>query len=205
MATSDYSSILRTLRLPDEAVHGLYRSGSRVYGTARVDSDEDFVAVLAQPNARRDLVLGAGRDVLLHTRQSFAEAIARHSVMALECLFAPPEHRLKEQRPAPVFTLDRRKLFDSAVARSRSDFDKAARRFEEAPAASKKKLFHSLRVPIFALQIAERGRIFDFHAARSLWEQITSRGGEEWEPYRLAYGPMHEQLMAKLSLLTKRS
>jgi hypothetical protein len=176
-----------------------------VYGTANARSDEDFVAVLAHPSARRDLVLCKAHDVIVHTRESFAEAVDRHSVLALECLFAPPQHRLKETRPRPPFTLDRRKLAESAMGRSRSDFEKAARRFADEPVPSKKKLFHALRVPMFALQLAREGRIVNFGEASSLWQQIEASFDDDWERYRLAYGPLHEQLIAELTVLTKRS
>lgn len=205
MASDIYPAVLRTLRLQDDAIHSLYRCGSHVYGTANAGSDEDFVAVLAHPSARRDLILGKAHDVIIHTRASFAEAVDHHSVLALECVFAPPQHRLKETLPGPPFTLDRRKLAESAIGRSRSDFEKAARRFADEPVASKKKLFHALRVPMFALQLAQRGRIVNFAEASSLWQQIAASFDDDWERYRVAYGPLHEQLIAKLTLLTKRS
>lgn len=205
MASDTYAAVLRTLRLPDQAIHSLYRCGSHVYGTANAGSDEDFVAVLVHPTARRDLVLGKAHDVIVHTRESFAEAVDRHSVLALECIFAPPQHRLKETRPGPPFALDRRKLAESATLRSRSDFEKAARRFTDEPVPSKKKLFHALRVPMFALQLAREGRIVDFSEARSLWQQIEACVAPDWGSYRVTYGPLREQLIAKLTQLIKRS
>jgi hypothetical protein len=49
----DLAAVLRVLRRADGEVAAVYRTGSRVYGTASATSDEDFVAVLAR---RRGLV-----------------------------------------------------------------------------------------------------------------------------------------------------
>jgi len=204
MDKSDYESVRRLLRVPDSAIHSLYRCGSRVYGTSNARSDEDFVAVLAGPNAKVDLVLGDRRDIIVHTEASFREALARHSVLALECFFVAAEHRLKETRPGFAFVLDRHRLAAAALGRSKSDFDKAARRFADEPSASKKKLFHALRVASFALQIARHERIVDFAETNSLWRQIEGQRDAEWEPYQRVFGPVYDRLTQALTLLKAR-
>ena len=103
----EYLDVLRVLRLEDAAIHARFRCGSRVYGTATPASDHDFVAVLAHADAKRDLVFADGCNVVVHSRASFQEALDHHGVFALECLFAPEAHRLKEPSPPFRFTLDR--------------------------------------------------------------------------------------------------
>src|SRR4051794_29526927 len=124
----DYPALLRLLALPDAAVFAAFRCGSRVYGTATEASDHDLVAVLADRRARQDLVFGPGVNVITHGRDSFEAALASQSVFALEGLFLPPEHRLKDPRPPFPFKLDKKKLAASAIARSDSDFAKAGKR-----------------------------------------------------------------------------
>jgi hypothetical protein len=194
----DLAAVLRVLRRADGEVAAVYRTGSRVYGTASATSDEDFVAVLARQGARQDLAFGPGVNVVVHGLDTFRDAIADHSVFALECLFLAPEHRLKDPRPAFAFKLDRKKLAASAGGRSAADFAKAGKRFADEPAASKKKLFHALRVPLFALQVARTGRIGDYGEANGLWREITAREEEDWEPYLAAYGPLQERLCQEL-------
>ncbi len=186
----DYAGVLAVLRRTDGEVAAVFRTGSRVYGTASETSDEDFVAVLARRDARQDLAFGPGVNVVVHGLDTFRDAIADQSVFALECLFLPPDHRLKEARPPFAFALDRKKLAASAGGRSAADFAKAGKRFAEEPAASKKKLFHALRVPMFALQIARAGRIVDYGEANGLWREISAATDEAWEPYLEAYGPL---------------
>ncbi|NUO48084.1 MAG: hypothetical protein HOV80_04425 [Polyangiaceae bacterium] len=174
MHAPDYRDVMGILRLEDAAICGMFRCGSRVYGTATPSSDHDFVAVLAGSDGRRDLVFGDGCNVVIHTRASFQEALDHHSIFALECLFAPAPHRLKEPAPPFRFVLDRRKLADAASERARADYEKASKRLDEEPDASRKKAFHAIRVLWFALQVAREGRITDFEEAAELWEEIAT-------------------------------
>jgi hypothetical protein len=199
----DYAAVLRVLGRNDSEIAALFRTGSRVYGTASPSSDEDFVAVLACRDARQDLAFGPDVNVVVHGLDTFRDAIADHSVFVLECLFLPPEHRLKDHRPLFAFALDRKKLAASSGGRSAADFTKAGRRFAEEPGASKKKLFHALRVPMFALQIARTGRIADYREASGLWREIAARSDGGWESYREAYEPLRERLCQELDALTK--
>jgi hypothetical protein len=200
----DRAEVLRVLGKGDGEIAAIFRTGSRVYGTASPTSDEDFVAVLARKDARQDLAWGDGVNVVVHGLDTFRDAIADHSVFVLECLFLPPEHRLKDPRPPFAFKLDREKLAASAGGRSAADFAKAGKRFAEEPGPSKKKLFHALRVPMFALQIARTGRLQDYGEANGLWFEIAARVETEWEPYLAEYGPRREQLCADLVALGKQ-
>jgi len=194
----DYEELLALIRRGDAEVHSVFRCGSRVYGTAGPASDEDFVVILADRKAKKDLLFRGGANFVIQGVDAFRDAIAEQSVFALECLFLPPAHKLKETRGAFAFKLDKKRLAGSATGRSDADFAKAARTFDAEPDAAKKKLFHALRVPTFARQIMERGRIFDYAAASPLWNEIRDRDDIEWEPYARAYGPMRERLCESL-------
>lgn len=200
----DTTGLLRILGRSPAEVHAIFRCGSRVYGTATAASDEDFVAVLARRDAKQDLVFRDSVNVVVHGLDSFHEAIAGQSVFALECLFLPPEHRLVDPKPAFAFKLDRAKLAASATSRSTSDFKKAARQFEDEPLASKKKLFHALRVPMFALQIARSGRIIDYGQANHHWAAIRSDESLAWEDYRRSFGPVRDGLLDELAALASK-
>jgi hypothetical protein len=128
----------------------------------------------------------------VHGTGSFARALADQSVFACEALFAPAEHRLKEGRPPLPYRLDRPKLAASARGRSDADFKKAGKTFADEPRAAKKKLFHALRVPMFARQLVLHGTLVDFGEAAPLWAEIEGRPETEWEAYARAYGAMRE-------------
>lgn len=193
------------MRRQDGEIHSASRCGSRVYGTAGPRSDEDFVVVLADAAARQDLLFVGGVNVVVHGTGSFTRALADQSVFACEVLFAPAEHRLKEGRPPLPYRLDRPKLAASAAGRSDADFKKAGKTFADEPQAAKKKLFHALRVPLFARQLVQNGKIVDFAEAAPLWAEIAGHRETEWAPYAQAYGAMREGLCAWLAKADRAS
>src|SRR5688572_5514767 len=95
----NYAALLKIWGRADSEVFALFRTGSRVYGTSHERSDEDFVAILSAEQGQRDLVFRKNINIVVYTKSSFRDAIAEQSVFALETLFLPPEHRLKEPRP----------------------------------------------------------------------------------------------------------
>jgi hypothetical protein len=200
----DYADVLRHLRRADAEIHSASRCGSRVYGTAGPSSDEDFIVVLVDEHARQDLLFRGGANFVVHGAGSFRDALAAQSVFAFEHLFTPAEHRLKEARPPLPFTVDRDRLAASATARSAADFAKAARTFADEPLAARKKLFHALRIPMFARQIATRGRITDFGEAKPLWLEIAARADTTWDAYAQTYVPLREALCAELVTLAQK-
>jgi hypothetical protein len=192
------ADLLAILRRPAGDLRGLVRIGSRVYGTAGPDSDEDFFAVLRDPDAKQDLLFGPGRNVVVHGARAFEASLADQSVFALECLYAPAEHRLVEFSPPFRHKPDRRALVASATAKAKSDFDKAKRLYEAEPGPSKKKLFHALRVLTFAAQIARHGRVVDFREAEPLWRLVAAFAGPDNASFEGAFAGTYQALGDKL-------
>jgi hypothetical protein len=196
-----FSRMLSVLRAPETAVRAAYRVGSRVYGTAGPGSDEDFVAILSRPDQRQDLAFGAGINVVIHGLTTFQAALDDQSVFALECFFAAPKDVLRAPHPPFRFTLDKKKLARSAAEKSSSDWQKAKKRFLEEPEPSRKKLFHALRVPVFALEIATKGRLGDYAAANAHLDVIRRGPLDDFAYYEEKLGPAREALVAELSRL----
>lgn len=191
-----YADILTFLKVPDEAVHSVFLVGSRVYGCATEASDEDFLVVLHQ--GKRDLVFRPGINITLHTVESFEASLAGHSMFALECLFAPKEARLKDG-PAFAFKLHRARLVDKSGETADADWKKATKLWEDELDASQKKLYHSIRVLMFARQILEHGRIVDFGEANEVWAKVKE--SIEWEEFE----PLRTKLQGQLSPFKKAS
>jgi hypothetical protein len=194
--------ITSLLKVPASAFHAVYRVGSRVYGTAGPTSDEDFAAVLARPDQRQDLAFGDQINVVIHGISTFQRAVDDQSIFALECIFAPTAHVIKAPVPPFRYTLDRKKLAASATERSTSDWQKAKKRFAEEPEASKKKLFHALRVPIFALQLAKTGKLSDYTAANIYFSDIQRGPIDNFDFYEATFAAPRAALCAELSKLS---
>lgn len=196
-------ALLALLRVEAPALRAAWRVGSRVYGTAGPTSDEDFVVVLARKGQRQDLAFAPGLNVVLHGPESFAEALAKQSVFALECHFAPAEHTLLAPRQPFAYALDKRRLAASATERSEADWSKARKRFGEEPAASRKRLFHSLRVPLFAAQVARAGRLEDLGAARALHAELARGPLDDFAWYEERFSALRVSLCEDLARLAR--
>lgn len=193
----DYPRLLALLRLSDGDVVAAVRIGSRVYGTARELSDEDFAVVLARDDRPRDLVFAApGVDVVTWGRAAFVEALRAQSLLALECLFAPAPHVLKAARVP--YALDRKRLARAVGARSDADWKKGLRRLADEPAASRKRLFHALRGPTFARQLIAARAITDFTAANAHHALIATGPDDDPAWYEARLGPIRDALLADL-------
>lgn len=175
---TDLATLLSMLK--GRTVLAVVRSGSRLYGCAGPFSDEDFVAIVA--DGPRDLVRRPGVNVIVQTLDQFKTAIREHSILAFETLFCPPEHRLLDSKEL-VFAirLDRGTLVAKAVETSNSDFAKAEKRWGDLTAL--KKLYHSIRVLMFARQILREGRISNYSEANSVWAAIQDHGSDDWEDF----------------------
>jgi hypothetical protein len=198
-----YARLLEALRCPDAAVRAAWRVGSRVYGTARPDSDEDFAVILEGPAPGRDVVFGNRLNVVTQSVAAFEEALTENRVFALECLFAPPVHTLKAPLRPFTFGLQLGRLLDSAREKSDSDFAKAEKRFALDRRLAKKKLFHALRVPAFALEVAQTGKLTRFEALAPLWLELWSDPSPSWTDHRERYGRIRERTLAELSALSR--
>lgn len=190
--------VLALLRRPEGALRGLVRIGSRVYGTAGPGSDEDFFAVLRDPDAKHDLLFAPGCNVVVHGSRAFEASLADQSVFALECLFAPAEHRLVEFSPPFRYKPDPRALATAAAKKAKADYDKALKRYEDEPGPSKKKLFHALRVLVFAAQVARLGRLVDFREAAPLWHRLAAFDAPDATSLQCAFEGDYEALGEKL-------
>lgn len=201
---AEYDRLLQILKVPDGAVRAAFRVGSRVYGTAGPTSDHDYLVVLEKRDQKQDLLFGPDINVIVHGLHSFQAALDEGSVLAFEAVFTPPPHRLKEPRPPFSFKLDRIRLVESAISRSTSDFEKARKRFSEEPEASRKKLFHSLRVLLFARELARTGRLADYAAANEHFEEIMSDPSRDMGPCEARYGGLRAGLCEELRALAGR-
>lgn len=193
--------LLPILRVSSTDVRAAYRVGSRVYGTAGPNSDEDFVVILSKPGQKQDLAFADGINIVVHGVTTFQTALDDQSVFALECHFAPNEHVVVPPRPAFKYVLDRKRLVISATEKSQADWQKGQKRFLDEPGPSRKKIFHSLRVPAFALQIIKTGKLTDFSVANAWHREIAQGPDDDSGWYAERFGKTRQNLCVELTKL----
>lgn len=179
--------IARAAKLPERDLIAVYGFGSRVYGTAGPRSDRDFY-VIADGVRDSTEVRNGDINLHLHTPSHFQDLLDRHKVGALECHFAPPEHRLVE-RWTFRFTLDKAALRREFSAVASNSWVKAKKKLEveHEPYLGKKSLWHAMRIVMFGTQIAAHGRIVDFAAANTLYPGIVENETDDWNWFKAQF------------------
>ena len=183
----------------------VYQYGSRVYGTHNDNSDYDMIVVVPEikPVFDGDKSINmrtAGVDYTIYGIKEFQDLINEHEISALECLFLSTDKVVKDTHKFD-FTLDLSKLRHSLSTKSSNSWVKAKKKltvkkdFDRGIAL--KSLFHSLRIPIFGIQIAKHGKIVDYTSANHFYQQMLLYSRSDWEFYKNKYQPIYNSIMSE--------
>ena len=155
--------------IKDPNVLNIYKFGSQVYGTARPDSDTDYVVIT------KDTDVSLHFDFQFYTKDEFQRFINNEDIKALECFFLPKELRPKQDYHF-MHTLDKGKLRVSISTIANGSYVKGKKKLTVLNDYDKllaiKSLFHSLRILDFGIQIAELGSIVEYGRTNWLWREI---------------------------------
>lgn len=181
--------------------------GSRVYGTSRDESDYDIVLMgsnLLVHEEKRATVNGALLNIHIITPDKFLADLKIHNMMNLECLYAPDFARLQEKTVLPA-EINIKKLIKNILAQSQSSWHGGKMKLQSYEIyRGQKSIFHSLRMLMFANQIAEHGKIVDFSESNSLFTEIMALDEIDWDFYKEKYLPFKIQLEEKLKSYGKQ-
>lgn len=172
--------ICEKLKIDYSQILNIYPYGSRVYGTASQDSDEDFVIVyktsLLPSGAFRDNAISSEDRKIQGTcfsRSGFIDAINTYYITALECIFLP-EEKIIQQKMVFKMTKFFEKEFISKIIKTASLSWYHGMQAEKSHNVdqAKKNIFHAIRILYFGLQIKKNLRIMDYTVANHLKKQI---------------------------------
>jgi predicted nucleotidyltransferase len=184
--------LIKNTGIEKENVIAIYRYGSHVYGTAGKSSDEDYIVITRD---QLDITEQKAEyiDVTIYSRGQFVKQIEEHEISALECLFLPEEHVIYQTEQFEV-KIDRAKLRRSLAQKASNSFVKAKKKLTiEADYNLRiawKSLFHSLRIPMFGVQLAKDGKISDYACANHYLAEIEALNETAWEPLKEKYQPI---------------
>ena len=171
------SDIINHSGLHPKRVHNIYIFGSRVYKTNTDNSDWDII-IVANNSVEATELCGLKKGIYnihVYTPNKFQEDLDWHRINNLECIFAPEWAKLKEDRKWEL-KFDIAKLRHATCHISSNSWVKAKKKLEQDDYyIGVKSLFHSLRIPMFATQVATSGRITDFSCANFIWNKIKNK------------------------------
>ena len=112
-------------------------------------------------------------NIHVYTPKKFKEDLEWHRINNLECIFAPDWAKLKEDIKWD-FKVDGSKLRHAISHVSSNSWVKCKKKLEHGEYyIGIKSLFHSIRIPMFGVQIAKFGKIVDFSEANYIWDDLT--------------------------------
>jgi predicted nucleotidyltransferase len=197
--------IIKASGLHKSRVHNIYLFGSRVYETHSDNSDWDII-VVANNSVEAIEIKSDLYNIHIYTPKKFQEDLDWHMPKNIECLFAPSCAKLQEKIKFD-FTLDVRKLRHAISHVSSNSWIKAKKKIsqnnDDDYYIGVKSLFHSLRIPMFATQIATTGCINDFTSANFIWNKINSKIWT-WEELDLEFRELRNNILTEFRKLTEK-
>lgn len=168
------SDIINASGIHPSRVFNVTIFGSQVYGTSNSESDWDVIMVANNSVESTEIRRGLF-NIHVYTPDKFKADLEWHRINNLECIFAPDWAKLKETIKYD-FKLNLPKLRHATSHVSSNSWVKCKKKLEQDDYhIGVKSLFHSLRIPMFATQVATSGRITDFSCANFIWNKIRSK------------------------------
>jgi predicted nucleotidyltransferase len=166
-------SIIKISGIHPSRVFNVYLFGSRVYGTSDLNSDWDVI-MIANNHAESTEIRRGIFNIHVYTPDKFRKDLDWHRINNLECIYAPDWAKLKEAIKFDDFKIHKNKLRHAISHISSNSWVKCRKKMEVENEyyIGIKSLFHSIRIPMFATQIVEFGKIRDFECANFVWDKL---------------------------------
>lgn len=193
--------VIKRSKIHPSKVKSIFVFGSRVYGTSGYGSDWDFIMVANNSTSNQEVRSG---DFNIHiiVPDEFEKLLKDHHPGALECFYAPKEFRLLETQKYN-FNLSIPSLRHSFSHTSSNSWVKCKKKLEQGDYyIGVKSLFHSLRIPMFGIQIAKDGYISDFSCANKIHDILFSRNDWTWKELDENFRNLRNQILSDFRKVT---
>lgn len=179
----------------DEDILKVYPYGSIVYGCSTKNSDSDYIVVVDSDEHLYYSVREDEADYTVYSKPTFIEKIQEHHISALECIFQ------KDDDPfLKYFKYDAEKLRRNISAISSNSFVKCKKKMREGEEyIAKKSMFHSLRILMFGIQIANYKKIVNYKVANEILPTIMDM--KDWDEIKFTCQPIFNELKSAFKIL----
>jgi predicted nucleotidyltransferase len=197
------SSILESLKVTEDVL-AIFPYGSRIYGTANLDSDYDFIIVtksafLKNGAFKQNAISSVDRKIqgVLYSRSGFIDAINNYEIGALECLSLDPSLVILPSKFFKIQKWEEKQLVQKIIEKASASWHIASMQSkDDYKESAKKGIFHALRILMFGIQLKEHKRIVNFSEANELKEEINRLPDEMFDDRM--YLKLRDELMFKL-------
>jgi predicted nucleotidyltransferase len=186
-------TIIKASGIHTSRVFNVYIFGSQIYSTSNSDSDWDIIMV-ANNSVEVIEIKNGLYNIHVYTPDKFKADLEWHRINNLECIWAPDWAKLKETIKYDL-KLNLAKLRHATSHISSNSWVKSKKKLEQDDYyIGVKSLFHSLRIPMFATQVATSGRITDFSCANFIWNKIKSKRWT-WEELDTEFRELRNEIL----------
>lgn len=195
--------VIKRSKIHPSKVKCIYVFGSQVYGTSNYQSDWDFI-MIANHNVSNQEIKSGDFNIHVIVPDEFSKMLKAHHPGAIECFYAPKEFRLLENIKFE-FKLSIPSLRHSFSHVSSNSWVKCKKKLEQGDYyVGIKSLFHSLRIPMFGIQIAKDGYISDFSCANKINDLISSKNDWTWEELDEKFRSLRNQILSDFRKVTQK-
>jgi predicted nucleotidyltransferase len=193
--------IIKASGLHKARVHNIYVFGSRVYQTHSDNSDCDII-VVANNSVEAIEIKSDLYNIHIYTPKKFQEDLDWHMPKNIECFFAPSWTKLQEKIKFD-FTLDVKKLRHATSHVSSNSWVKCKKKLEVGEYHTGiKSIFHSLRIPLFSIDLINNGEI-NFEVANHIWEKLNSKKWT-WDELDSEFRTLRNNILTEFRKVTEK-
>lgn len=178
--TPTSEEICNELGLNYNDILNIYPYGSRVYGSADMFSDYDFIIVYKQSllpsGSFKDNAISSNDRMIqgtCYSRGGFIDAINNYQMPALEAIFLPDNKVVKKTIDFKVNKFDKKILVKKVISLASASWHNAVLSYKsDNQEYVGKNIYHALRILDFGLQIRNCQKIFDYGSMNQVREII---------------------------------
>lgn len=184
--------ICEKLNLDINDIWNIYPYGSRVYGTADIDSDYDYIIVykrsLLPSGAFKDNAISS-KDRMIqgtcYSRGGFVDAINNYQMPVLEAIFLPDDMVVKKTFDFKIYTLREKDLVRKVISLASASWHNAVLSYkDDNQEYVAKNIYHALRILDFGKQIKDNGKIVEYgsmnQVRKSIYDVWDTVKPKEW-------------------------
>jgi len=175
--------ICTALKIDYDQILNIYPYGSKVYGTANENSDDDFIIVyktsFLPSGAFKDNAISSEDRMIqgtCYSRAGFIDALNNYQIVALECTFLPDDLVVQKKMSFPLKKLDKKEMAKKLITLASASWHNAILSHKDNNILfAKKNIYHSLRILEFGIQIKNHDKIADYGVMNDFKRQLDFR------------------------------
>lgn len=166
--------ILDLTKLHPYRLKNAYIFGSRIYGNYNDKSDWDVLVIANTPSPETEFKSDI-LNVHVLSAERFKDGLKQHNIRNIECILSPDWAKLKEDIKFPL-EIKENSLRHSISHINSNSWVKARKKLEQGDyEIGIKSLYHSIRIPMFGIQISTTGTIYNWSCANHIWKKLKKK------------------------------